>query len=145
VTCVLEVIETERLRLSPFVIEDVEAAFRWFGDPQVMRFVPGGPDSSTEATGRRVEGYRQHQARHGFSKWVIRLSGSSELIGDSGLLALEDPGVIDLGFRLARPYWGQGLATETAAAWIRVAFLDLGLRRVTAFAHPSNRADPSST
>ncbi len=85
-------------------------------------------------------GYRQHQATHGFSKWVIRHSGSTEPIGDSGLLVLEEAGVIDLGFRLARPYWGHGFATEAAAAWVRVALLDLGLSRLTAFAHPSNVA-----
>jgi RimJ/RimL family protein N-acetyltransferase len=140
VKSVLEAIETERLRLSPFAIDDVEAAVRWFSDPEVMQFVPSGPDGSMEATRRRVETYRQHQAAHGFSKWVIRQRGSAEPVGDSGLLVLEESGAIDLGFRLARPYWGRGFATEAAAAWIRVAFIDLGLVRLTAFTHPSNVA-----
>jgi RimJ/RimL family protein N-acetyltransferase len=137
---VLDLIETERLRLSPFSVDDVEAAFRWFGDPEVMQFVPNGPDSSIDATRRRVESYQQHQVTHGFSEWVIRQSGTAEPIGDSGLLVLEEPEGTDLGFRLARPYWGCGFATEAASAWIRVAFLDLDLSRLTAFTHPSNVA-----
>jgi RimJ/RimL family protein N-acetyltransferase len=137
---VIEVIETERLRLSPFTVEDVEAAFRWFGDPEVMRFVPGGPDPSIEATRGRVERYRQHQAVHGFSKWVIRQRESAEPIGDSGLVVLDGSEAVDLGFRLGRPYWGRGLATEAATAWLHAAFVDLGLRQLTAFTHPGNVA-----
>lgn len=132
-------IETKRLRLLPFEGGDVEAAYRWFGDPQVMRFVPNGPDVSLEATRKRVDGYRQHQVVHGFSKWVIRLRDSAEPIGDSGLLVLEETQTIDFGFRLARSHWGRGFATEAAAAWVRVA-ADLGIRRLTAFTHPNNVA-----
>jgi Acetyltransferase (GNAT) domain len=35
---------------------------------------------------------------------------------------LKDYGWIDLGFRLAQPSWGNGLATEVASAWVRAAF-----------------------
>jgi RimJ/RimL family protein N-acetyltransferase len=137
---VLETIETERLQLRPFQENDAEAAFAWFGDPLVMRFVPGGPDLSLEATRRRVQRYREHQTAHAFSKWAIRLRGSVEPIGDSGLLVLDETESIDLGFRLARPYWGQGFATEAASAWVRMAFERLGIDRLTAFTHPSNVA-----
>ena len=138
VVSVIEAIQTERLHLVPFTADDAEAAFGWFGDPEVMQFVPKGPDASLEATRRRIGNYRQHQVNHGFSKWVIRQRGSVEPIGDSGLLVFEELKGIDLGFRLARPYWGRGFATEAASAWVRVAFLDLGLSRLTAFTHPSN-------
>jgi ribosomal-protein-alanine N-acetyltransferase len=140
VRSVLDAIETERLRLVPFGREDVEAAYRWLGDPQVMRFVPSGPDRSLEATRKRIEGYREHQATHGFSKWVIRLRSSAEPIGDSGLLVRGEAKAIDLGFRFACSYWGRGFATEAAAAWVRVAFMDIGISRLTAFTHPSNVA-----
>jgi len=62
--------------------------------------------------------------KHGFSKWII-LDRFGGRIGDSGLLKLEEHGWIDLGFRLAPSYWGQGLATEAASAWVRAAFDDL--------------------
>jgi RimJ/RimL family protein N-acetyltransferase len=133
-------IETERLRLLPFEEADAEAAFGWFSDPIVMALVPSGPDSSLAATRKRVEGYRQHQVAHGFSKWVIRLKGTLKPIGDSGLLVLHEPQAIDLGFRLARLHWGRGFASEAAAAWVRTAFEQLGIDRLTAFAHPENVA-----
>lgn len=131
-------IETSRLVLRPFESIDAEAAFAWFGDPMVMRFIPSGPDTSMEKTKARIANYQKHQAEHGFSKWIILDRHSRCLIGDSGLSILRDYGWIDLGFRLVQSSWGKGLATEVASAWVRVAFNDLHIDRLTAFAHPEN-------
>jgi RimJ/RimL family protein N-acetyltransferase len=133
-------IETHRLILRPFEPADVEAAFGWFGDPVVMRFTVTGPDKSTEETRTRLTYFENHQQVHGFSKWVILDAASGVAIGDSGLLVLPECGWIDLGFRLAQPHWGQGLATEVASAWVRAAFDEYRIRRLGAFVHPENVA-----
>jgi RimJ/RimL family protein N-acetyltransferase len=65
---------------------------------------------------------------------------SSRPIGDSGLIVLEEYGWIDLGFRLSRPHWGKGFATEAAAAWVRAAFEKHRLAGLGAFAHAENAA-----
>ena len=129
-------IETSRLILRPFDSSDAEAAFAWLGDPVVMRFTPGGPDTSLDQTTARLTRYQEHQTTHGFSKWIILDRRLGCAIGDSGLLELREYGSIDLGFRLAQPHWGKGLATEAASAWIHFAFHDLHLDRLTAFVHP---------
>ncbi len=136
----LDRIETPRTILRPFSEDDAEAAFRWLGDPAVMRFIPSGLDASVEDTRKRIATYREHQTAHGFSRWVIQERASGLLIGDSGLLELEAVGGIDLGFRLAVSHWGRGFATEVAQAWVHAAVHDLGLPRLFAFAHPENVA-----
>ncbi len=133
-------IESARLVLRPFQPSDVEAAFTWFGDPVVMQFTVTGPDPSIEGTRRRLAYFAEHQQAHGFSKWVILQADSGRAIGDSGLLLLEECGWIDLGFRLSQPYWGRGLATEAASAWVRAAFDDFHIERLNAFVHPENAA-----
>jgi [ribosomal protein S5]-alanine N-acetyltransferase len=133
-------LETSRLILRPFQPGDVEAAFGWFGDPIVMRFTPTGPDTCIDHTKARLANYQAHQSTHGFSKWIILERQSGCAIGDSGLLKLEEHGWIDLGFRLAQPYWGQGLATEAASAWVRAAFDHFRIERLTALVHPENLA-----
>jgi len=133
-------IETRRLVLRPFKVTDVDAAFAWFGDPVVMRFTVTGPDTSIEQTRSRLSYFEKHQQTHGFSKWVILDAASGVAIGDSGLLVLPECGWIDLGFRLSQPYWGQGLATEAASAWVRVAFDEYQIHRLGAFVHPENVA-----
>ena len=68
------------------------------------------------------------------------LRGGGEAIGDAGLLYLPATQETELGYRLIKPRWGQGLATETAAAWLQYAFDELGLPEVIAFSHPDNVA-----
>jgi len=131
-------IETSRLILRPFESGDVEAAFTWFGDPIVMRFTPAGPDASPQQTKARLAKYHEHQTAHGFSKWIILHRGSARPIGDGGLLVLKEYGWIDLGVRLAQSYWGKGLATEAASAWVRAAFNEFHIDRLGAFVHPGN-------
>jgi RimJ/RimL family protein N-acetyltransferase len=47
---------------------------------------------------------------------------------------------IELGYRIARPYWGQGLATEAAGAAVRYAFDQLMLERVVSSIDGKNTA-----
>lgn len=131
-------IETSRLVLRPFGSDDVEAAFAWFGDPIVMRFTPTGADTSVEQTKARIANYQEHQTAHGFSRWIMLDRRLDRPIGDSGLLELQEYGWIDLGFRLAQSYWGNGLATEAASAGVRAAFDDFHIDRLTSFVHPGN-------
>ncbi len=132
--------ETRRLILRPFEPADLEAAFGWFGDPVVMWFTVTSPDKSIEETKKRLTYFDNHQQAHGFSKWVILNAASGVAIGDSGLLVLPECGWIDLGFRLAQPYWGHGFATEAALAWVHAAFDEFHIHRLGAFVHPENVA-----
>jgi ribosomal-protein-alanine N-acetyltransferase len=136
----LNIIETDRLLMRPFELDDADLAYRWFGDERVMKYTPSGVDRSVQNTRERLDGYRAHQALHGFSKWLIVEHESGQPIGDAGLLILQELGWIDLGFRLAPAHWGKGLATEASSAWVRTAFNDLGIKRLGAFAHPDNAA-----
>jgi ribosomal-protein-alanine N-acetyltransferase len=107
-----------------------------------MRFTPNGPDTSLEQTKARLANYQEHQIAHGF-RWIILDHRLGRPIGDSGLLNLQEYGQIDLGFRLTQSHWGKGLATEAAAAWVRAAFDDFHIDRLTAFVHPENVASIS--
>ncbi len=111
-------IETERTRIRAFEEADAEEAFAWFSDLEVMKFIPGGVDATLEDTRRRIARYREHQERFGFSKHLIIHRETGEAIGDSGLFHLPDGERIELGFRLARPYWGAGYAPEVGRAWL---------------------------
>jgi len=101
---------TSRVTMRPFEPSDAEAAFTWFGDPVVMRFTPTGPDASLEHTKARLAKHQEHQAAHGFSKWIIMDRSSETPIGDAGLPVLDEYGWVDFGFRLAPRYWRNGLA-----------------------------------
>ncbi len=131
-------LETQRLLMRPFVAEDAEALFQYRKDREVMRFIPGGPDQSLKDTQQTIAKYLEHQRIYGFSKWAMTLKDSGQLIGDSGLLLLEQGPDFELGYRLAQEYWHMGFATEAGHAWLQAAFSKLNIQRVVAFAHPDN-------
>ena len=133
-------LETARLDLRPFVPGDAEAVHAYRRDPEVMRFA-GGPDRSLEDTRRTIEEYCRCQRRYGFSKWAVLMKGTGDLVGDSGLLPMNDVPEFELGYRLAKRFWSRGFATECGQAWLRAAFARLNLRHV--FAHCDERHEAS--
>lgn len=121
---------TARLALRPFEMADVEAAHRVYGDPEVMRYVAHGEPWSRTETEQALQGYRAHQAAHGYAFWAVIERESGELIGDAGLERTAHG--VELGYTLARSCWGRCLATEAARAVVEAAVGPLGLVRPSA-------------
>ena len=133
-----EILEPPRTWSRPFKITDAKAAFRWLGDPDVMRYVLVGGDRTVDDTRARVRHYMEHQKRYGFSRWIVFEKETGEAIGDAGFFHMQDLTRVELGYFLARNRWGRGLATEIAAAWLKAGFEKLGFQRVFALSHPDN-------
>lgn len=109
-------------------------------DPAVVEFLPA-PLSRSESDAM-VERIRTHFARHGFGLWAVEIPGVSEFAGFVGLSvprfeAWFTP-CVEVGWRLARGFWGQGYATEAGLASLDVAFEHLGLQEVVSFTVPPN-------
>ena len=136
----MSTIETPRLRLRPFHATDASVAYPWLTDAEIMRYMPTGQDHTLQQVEARLARYIAHQDRHGYSRWLIFDRATGEPIGDAGLLTLPETGEIELGYRLVKPRWGQGLATEAAQGWLAYAFDHLGLTDLIAFSHPANSA-----
>jgi RimJ/RimL family protein N-acetyltransferase/quercetin dioxygenase-like cupin family protein len=133
-----QVLSTARTHLRPFELTDADAAFAWFSDPEVMRYIPSEPDATVRQTEERIGRYIEHGRKHGFSKWIILDEKTGAPMGDAGFYTIPDSDRVELGYRLARKEWGKGLATEIAARWLEVAPEWYGFREVFAFAHPEN-------
>lgn len=135
-----QVLSTARTHLRPFELTDADAAFAWFSDPEVMRYIPSAPDATVRQTEERITRYMEHGREHGFSKWIILDENTGAPIGDAGFYTIPGSDRVELGYRLARKEWGKGLATEIAARWLEVAPEWYGFREVFAFAHPENKS-----
>jgi RimJ/RimL family protein N-acetyltransferase len=115
--------ETSRLLLREFTSNDVGALAEILSDPAVMEFSTNGPcteDDTREFIHWCLESYREH----GFGQWGIVDSSSGAIIGFCGLSQVDLNGVqeIEIGYRLARIVWGQGLASEAVAAALAYGF-----------------------
>lgn len=109
-----------------------------YSDPEVTRFIPGGV-RDRHGTRERVADLVAHHDRHGVSKWAVTLSDSDVLIGDCGLQFLPDRPELELGFHIARTYWGHGYASEAASACLGWALANR-TERILAIVDPQHRA-----
>lgn len=136
-------IETERLVLRPLALADLGSLHDVYGDREVMRYIGRGNTYSetVEQSEARLQRLIDHHERHGFSMWAVTDRESGSVMGDGGLILYAHRGPeVELGYRLAKPYWGRGYATELARAWLAYGFDTLGLEQVLGVAHPENVA-----
>lgn len=120
-----QTIETPRLTLRQFVAGDAEAMYtRWARDPEVTRYMSWMPHQNLEETRSILGGWLDLYATNpGFYNWAVTLKSSDDavptLIGSLGILyntTLYPPCEWEPGYCLAKPYWGQGYATEALRA-----------------------------
>lgn len=133
------ILETRRLILRPWSPVDAEAAFRIYGDPEVVGMMEGQPDSSVEVTRENlVNRVMAHHEEHGFGMWAVEEKVTGEVIGNCGLKYLDGGPEIEVGYHFAREAWGKGYATEAARACVEYGFNKLGLHRIVGVVLPSN-------
>jgi ribosomal-protein-alanine N-acetyltransferase len=106
-------------------------------DPAVMEFYPSVL-TRAQADGV-IERIRNHFAREGFGYWALEAPGVADFVGFTGIARPGFMPVVEVGWRLAHPYWGRGFATEAARAAIDWGFSKLELREIVAFVVPGNR------
>ena len=106
----------------------------------MVEFLPGA--LSVQESRALIDRIEAHFEEHGFGLWALELPGEAALIGWTGL-ARVDPQMpfapaVEIGWRLARPYWGRGLATEAASAVASYAFDQLALGSLVSFTARGN-------
>lgn len=135
-------LETERLILRRWRAADRPAFEAMNADPEVMRHFP---KLLTRADSAAMLGRIQdHFAEFGYGFGAVERKADRALVGMVGLAraGFDAPvcPAVEVGWRLARPHWGQGYATEAAAAWLAHGFGTLGLSDIVAFVVPANAA-----
>jgi len=144
-------IETERLIMRPFTLDDLPALVRIRTKEEVSRYLGTAALQTPEFVEERLRLYLECYRRHGFGVAAGAEKSGGEMIGWGGLQPLEfgwnglqpeggEVGEIEVGYGFDTPYWGKGYATEVAAAWLRYGFEHAGLARIVAVASPENRS-----
>lgn len=138
------IIETERLILRPFEPRDNAPYARINGDPETMRYFDH-PFTRAE-TDASIERSQLGLTKNGFHFLATELEATGEFIGVLGLGKFDQvtrdaiPGhpQVEIGWRLRRDMWGQGLAPEGALACLQYAWGKLDLDEVVAITYRGN-------
>lgn len=127
-------IETHRLILRPFTIEDAQDMFdNWASDPEVTRFLTWPAHTGVEVTRRVLTDWIGRYGDDGFMNWAIEWKENGSVIGNISVVKLnEDTEAADIGYCLSRAYWGRGIMPEALRAVMDYLFDTVGLNRVAA-------------
>ena len=132
---------TTRLRLRPWRHSDRAPFAAMNADAEVMEFFPSL--QSPEASDASIDGWQLQLEQRGFSNWAVELVSSGEFIGFVGLSVpkrvLPFSPCVEVGWRLARPHWGRGYATEGAREALRFGFWRRELDDIVSFTSVLNR------
>jgi RimJ/RimL family protein N-acetyltransferase len=128
-------IETERLRLRPMEMGDLDEFVALHADPEVTKFIrPLDPTAAKERLRRDEVEWRERG--HGLLAMLDRDSGA--FLGRCGLKYWPQFEETELGWVLRRDAWGNGYATEAARACLGWGFAELDVPYLTAMINPDN-------
>ena len=128
------ILETHRLILRPYRMEDAEDMFEnWASDPEVTRFLTWPTHSSVEVSRHVLEAWIPHYEEGNYFNWAIEWKESGRVIGNIAVVGLDQMAeAADIGYCLGRAWWGRGIMPEALRAVMDYLFSVVGVNRVAA-------------
>ena len=140
------IIETPRLLLRNWQEEDRAFFHEINSDPEVMEFFPAlRSREESDALMDRIVAMINDDS---FGFYALQDKNTGDVVGFTGLMRTDlEPfmpkGVLEIGWRLAKRYWGKGYVTEAALASLAYAFNERGEDEVVSFAVHNNHRSTS--
>jgi ribosomal-protein-alanine N-acetyltransferase len=134
-------IETKRLVLREYRMEDWEAVHEYSSDADVARYMVWGPNTQeqTREFVERVVSYQSQDPRTHF-ELVVELKETGKLVGGIGIRIKDQrTGSADVGYCYHRSVWGKGYGTEAVQAMLKFGFDSLGMHRIWATCAVENK------
>ncbi|HZI89737.1 MAG TPA: GNAT family N-acetyltransferase [Candidatus Polarisedimenticolia bacterium] len=135
----LPILETERLSIRRFTLEDAAFILALVNDPEWLRHIGDRKVHSLEdARGYLANRVLASYERHGFGMWAVCLRETGEPIGTCGLIRREGLTDVDIGFAFLPGHRGKGYALESARSVLDHGIRALGMKRILAIVSPAN-------
>lgn len=132
------VIETERLLLRTFTMDDASLIYNLNLDPEVTRYTLDPMVDIEQAKEVLEKTILPQYALYNHGRWAVHVKPGLEFVGWCGLKTRPEMNEIDLGYRFLKKAWGKGYATESAHASLNYAFEKLNHQRIVGRALPGN-------
>lgn len=132
-------LHTDRLNLRPCEMNDLDALYQLWTEPDVRKFLFDDRQISDKEARSFIETSLTSFAQYGYGIWLFFAQDCDRIVGFAGLLPSpgEAPSLI---FGTSPQFWGRGYAKEAASAILRYAFEVLGLEKVVADVDEPNHA-----
>lgn len=138
------IIETPRLLLREYTMEDFDALYTILSDPETMKHYPKPYDEA--GTLRWLHWSLQNYQKHGFGLWAIELKETGAFIGDCGITMqpIDGETLPEIGYHIHKAYWRKGYAKEAASAVRDWFFHHTGFDAVYSYMTRDNTASYST-
>lgn len=136
-----KVLETQRLTLRPFNVDDAPAMYQnWASDPEVTKYLTWPTHQSETVTRSILEDWTGHYGEETYYQWaIVPKDNRNKPIGSIAVVALDDQvEKATVGYCIGRNWWHRGITTEALKAVIGYLLTEVGLRRVDACHDPRN-------
>ena len=132
-------LETERLLLRPYRLEDLDDLHAMLSDPEHMRWYP--EPFSREGSLEWLERQIARQETRGYALWIVEDRRTGAFLGTAGpaLLTIEEADEVEIGWHTRPGRKGEGIAPEAGAAARDWAFANLEVDHLIALVRPENR------
>ena len=125
---------TERLVLRPFTLEDAPIVQKLAGAREIADTTLNIPHPYPDGAAKKwISTHQKEYEKNASAVWAVTLKDSGQLIGCISLTADSKKERAELGYWIAREYWGQGYCTEAAKKVLTYGFRQAKLNRIFAF------------
>ncbi|MEG0527084.1 MAG: GNAT family N-acetyltransferase [Longicatena sp.] len=133
-------IETNRLVLRKFKMEDAESVFRnWASDHKVTTYLRWPPHASVKVTENILQEWITSYERDNFYQWSIVLKDIDESIGSISVVEQKEAlDIVHIGYCIGSTWWNQGITTEAFQAIIPFLFDEVKVNRIESQHDPKN-------
>lgn len=134
-------LESERLILRRFRIEDAKAAFNnWVTDPEVTKFLTWAPHADIEVTKNFLREWIGSYEKNDFYQWAITLKEKGdEPIGTISVVQKDDKiKMVHIGYCIGKKWWMQGITSEAFKTLIHFFFQEVKVNRIESRHDPRN-------
>jgi RimJ/RimL family protein N-acetyltransferase len=137
------IVETERLKLRGYRLDDLKDCAAMWADPNVVRYIGGKPFSEEEVWAKMLR-YVGHWALMAFGYWAIEEKATGHYVGEIGFADFKRDirpslnEIPELGWALISRVHGRGYATEAVRATLTWGEERFGAARTACLIHPEN-------
>lgn len=127
------VLQTARFRLRQVGKQDVESLYRFFSDPEAMRYYGSPPQKSIEQTWAWLERMQKGFAQQQILRWAITRPEEDRVLGTCTMNNFfNNDRIAEIGYDLLPENWGKGIMQEAMEEVLRFGFVDVELHRIEA-------------
>ena len=132
--------ETERLILRPFTMEDAQPMFEnWASDEEVVKYLTWPPHKDLEVTCKVLQDWISSYEKPDFYQWAIVLKASGQPIGSIAVVEQNERAQSGhIGYCIGKNWWHQGIMSEALRAVMEFLFREVGFQRLDSRHDPKN-------